>query len=141
MSKDELYTWLDQGSTINNYYQLNLDIVKKGIVLERTFILRKEAFIDTKTGKLDERTKKVINKQVEDGIKVYLVWEETARIKGLWEDFVIIDSECVYVKEPTGSVLSGGWKVQIKKRKDEIDTYIKKYNALTRTYSISLDSI
>jgi hypothetical protein len=137
ITPDEVHGWKTT-PTANNYYQSNLRLLKTGKSVERVFVLRRRSFIDKKTGAFDSLTREIIEGQENDGIKIYIVWEENIADRNLWEDFVIIDNELVYINEPTGTVFAGGWRTLIKKNKQDIELYRKKYNALVSNYGQSL---
>jgi hypothetical protein len=138
ITPDEVHGWQIE-PTANNYYQSNLRLLKEGKVVERVFVLRRRSFIDKTTGEFDSLTKKIIEGQEHDGVNVYVVWEESIADRNLWEDFVIIDNELIYINEPTGTVFAGGWKTLIKKNKEDVELYQKKYNALVSNYGQPLE--
>lgn len=63
-----------KGSRLRRWYKLNLEAIKRGVVTERIFILRKSEVIDSNGW--DEGTLSILQKQAEDGVLVKVLWIE-----------------------------------------------------------------
>ncbi|HEX8221253.1 MAG TPA: hypothetical protein VF914_18835 [Chloroflexia bacterium] len=95
-----IYVWEDVEG-VRNYYLANLAAIKRGVVIERVFILRKSDILDPSTGKvLDPRAIRIMQQQSSDGIEVTVTWIETVTDLDVVQDFIIFDDKEVQVNYP-----------------------------------------
>jgi hypothetical protein len=52
-----------------------------------------------------------------------------------------VNSDTVYLNDPTGATLSGGWKMKVMTDPREVQTYIKKFEALVVLYGQPLNQV
>ena len=57
----------------NQWYQHNVNLVQRGILFERVFILPRSESVENTSQKLSADVADILNKHVQEGIKVYLV--------------------------------------------------------------------
>ena len=112
-------------------------IVKKGKKFQRIFIVRKANFLVNEN--FDQGTMRLIKTQQDDGLDVYVVWEEDLQDLVFREDFVIVDRDLVHIND-TGAVTLGGWRTRVSKNKREINEYEKKFDILLN-YAQKLEKI
>lgn len=72
--KETLYRW--EASRLQIWYRLNLEAIKRGVNIERIFILPRGQVIDN--GKWDPRVLNILKQQDDDGISVRVLWIEDA---------------------------------------------------------------
>jgi hypothetical protein len=113
----------------NQWYQHNLELVKRGVVFERCFILSQATEIDVTSGKLKPSIAEVLQKQEQDGITVYVVWEEELDDPDLLQEFLIIDKSSVLSGAPSWSG-KGYLSMSLYRRKYDIERYIEVSEAL-----------
>jgi hypothetical protein len=95
-----LYSW-ECNEGLMNYYQANLNALKRNVTIERVFLLKKEDIIDSKLNKvINQKVVNILNNQQRDGIKVFVTWLESVANPELIEDFIIFDDEEVTVHYP-----------------------------------------
>lgn len=63
-----------EGSRLATWYKSGVDAVKRGVVVERIFILKREEAL--KDGKWDKDILRILQRQSNDGIKVRVLWIE-----------------------------------------------------------------
>ena len=126
---EQLYKW--QYPPANYYYEINKKVVSKGKEFVRIFLLRKESFV--RENIFDPKAEEIILGQVKDGIDVYIAWLDEITDPESRQDFVIVDSELVYIND-TGAISTGGWRTRISKSSHEVANYQRKFSII-RTYS------
>lgn len=93
-SIDELYK-LEDESAGRNYMQSNVDAIKRGVRIQRVFIMNKEGLVDASGHLSDPKALRILATQQKAGIEVRVNWlNEWARYGNtseLYKDFVIID--------------------------------------------------
>lgn len=89
-----IYEWKNH-PRLNTWYKWNLDAIRRGVSIKRTFILRKNEVI--KNNVWDNITLNILKTQSADGVKVRILWIEEI-ISGslhpnrqILKDFVIFD--------------------------------------------------
>jgi hypothetical protein len=83
-----------QPGSENRWYQHNINLVQRGILFERVFILPRSETLERTSHKIKSDIADILNKHVQDGIKVYLVWEEVIDPE-LIQEIMIIDTKLV----------------------------------------------
>lgn len=92
-----LHAW-DHVPGYVNYYEANLAAIKRGVEIERIFIIDKDLMSDPSTGKLtDEKGLKILKQQSRDGIDVTVTWKHDLPNADLLEDFIIFDSSVITI--------------------------------------------
>jgi hypothetical protein len=134
LEKSHMEMW--EPDAAQEWYQHNVDLVKRGVVFERFFIFSRATAIDTTTGKLKHDISALLQKQERDGIGVQVVWIDKIDDAELVQDFVIVDSSVVYT---AAQAWSGGYAdARIYRRKFDVERYIDIFEALrSRGYSLS----
>lgn len=95
-----IYVWED-AEGVRNYYRGNVAAVKRGVVIERVFILRKTDVLDPVSGKvIDPRAIRIMKQQMDDGIQVTLTWIDAVTELDLVQDFIIFDDKEVQINYP-----------------------------------------
>lgn len=89
---DEKQLGMWQPGVGHQWYQHNLDLVKRGVLLERFFILSRTNAIDTTSEKLKPVISAVLQKQAQAGIAVYVVWIEEIEDPELIQEFLVVDT-------------------------------------------------
>lgn len=125
---DDKYIAIWQTTGEEQWYQQNVKSAKKGIIFERLFILSETTAIDSTSGKLKSIIKEVLQKQLQDGIKVLVAWQEELDTPELIQDFGVIDNNVVLVTNPSWT--SGYSNVNVYRRKFDVDRYIEIFEAL-----------
>jgi hypothetical protein len=88
-----MYVW-DDHQGITNYYQANLQALKRGVIIERLFLLWKKDVIDSNTGQvIDSKIMKIMSDHQDCGIEVFVTWLESLIDPESAEDFIIFDDE------------------------------------------------
>jgi hypothetical protein len=88
-----MYVWEDHQGTAN-YYQANIQALKRGVTIERLFLLWKKDVIDSNTGQvIDPRIMKIMHDHQDNGIEVFVTWLESLVDPESAEDFIIFDDE------------------------------------------------
>jgi hypothetical protein len=102
--KQELYDWVDYPRH-RTWLRDNYDAVKRGVKVERTFILKKSEFYIH--DQWDEKALTVLSEQAENGILIRLIWYEDFQRApthmGLEQIFTIIDGKEVIHDEGKGN--------------------------------------
>jgi hypothetical protein len=124
-SPESLQRWMNPPAS--NYYEINKRVVKSGKKFQRIFILSRARFF--KEGYLNQDLVQVVRQQQDDGLDIYVVWEEDLGDLAFREDFVIVDHELVHIND-TGAVTLGGWRTRISKNQMVIKDYVKKFDLL-----------
>jgi hypothetical protein len=130
ITPQEVKLWNDPAPS--HYYEMNKELIQKHRVVERAFVMRKHEFV--RDGKFDTECAAVIRRQVSDGVKVHIVWEEDIRDQSLWQDYIIVDDDLVMVNEPTGSTLIAGWRTSIVKGSERVSTFVSKFEKLIASH-------
>ncbi|MBL7178548.1 MAG: hypothetical protein ISS66_22220 [Desulfobacteraceae bacterium] len=90
-----------------SYYQLNEQLLKKGVRVERVFILRQADMLDDQGRFTDTKALRVIQGQQKEGVTVWISWLDNwghyAANSDLYRDFAILDES-----EVLGHVYSVG---------------------------------
>ncbi len=134
---EEEYFKMWDSSGEQQWYQHNLELVKRGVIFERIFVLSQTTAIDNTSGKLSPAISAVLQKQQRDGIRVRVVWKEKLEDDPeLLQDFGVADTNIVFVHQPSWS---GGYtNARIYRRKFDVDRYIEIFETLrTRAQSLS----
>ena len=97
---DKKYMEMWRTAAEQKWFQQNLTLVKRGITVERLFILSRSAAIYNASGKLRVDIKEVLEGQAKGGIKVHIVWQEELEEESLIQDFAIIDDQVAFVTTP-----------------------------------------
>jgi len=113
----------------NPWYQHNLSLVKRGVVVERLFILRRTDTIDSATGKVKPGIARILERQARDGITVRVVWEEEVGDPEIIREFMVIDANFVITGVQSWSG-AGYVNVRLYRRKYEVEQYIELFEAL-----------
>ncbi|NIN68473.1 MAG: hypothetical protein GTO63_27945 [Anaerolineae bacterium] len=126
---DEGQLELMQPVSENRWYQHNLNMVKRGVMVERIFILPRSKAIDSTSGKLKPSMAEVLDKQARDGIKVRVVWEETIDDPELIQEFIVVDTRLAVdgFKSWSGAVYG---EARVLRRRFDIERYIERFEAL-----------
>jgi len=79
-----------------NYYELNIEAVKRGVKIERIFILKKSDMLGADGKFQDKKAIDIIKNQQQNGINIRVCWNENLiefpDSKNLFRDFGIIDN-------------------------------------------------
>lgn len=94
---------------MSNYYEVNLNAVKRNVRVRRIFILHRGELVNPETDKLYEGVTQVLNKQKQDGIDVMIAWDHVIEEKGIIQDWIMIDKEWVEYGMDAGGFVSRGW--------------------------------
>lgn len=92
-----LYNW-ENHEGLTNYYQANLNALKRNVVIERLFILKKDVFDKNNNHVISSKIVEIMEKQQKQGIKVFVTWFESVTSPEPVEDFIIYDDEEVTVQ-------------------------------------------
>jgi hypothetical protein len=132
---DEKYLELWQTGGEQQWYQHNINMVNRGVLFERSFILSQSTAIDSASGKLKPKISALLQAQARDGIKVEVIWQEKLEDDPeLIQDFAIVDSNVALVTQPSWS---GRYSANVYRRKFEVERYIEIFEAL-RARGLSL---
>jgi hypothetical protein len=83
-----------------NYYQANLSALKRGVKIERLFLLRRGDIINGTTGQvISPRALKIMEEHQNKGIEVFVTWLESIDPETA-EDFIVFDDEEVVISYP-----------------------------------------
>jgi hypothetical protein len=113
----------------NPWYQHNLSLVKRGVVVERFFVLRSSDTIDSATGKIKQDIAAILEKQARDGITVRVVWEEEVDDPEIIREFIVVDTRCVITGFQSWSGV-GYANARVYRRKFEVEHYVELFEAL-----------
>ena len=122
---ESLGRWMNPPAS--NYYEINKVVAQSGRKFQRIFIVSRDRFF--REGFFDLTAGQIILKQKEDGLEVYIVYEEDLQNLKVREDFVIVDRELVHIND-TGAVTLGGWRTRVSKNRVEVAEYEKKFDTL-----------
>jgi hypothetical protein len=113
----------------HQWYRHNIALVKRGVLLERWFILSRSFAIDSASGKLRPDISALLQRQAKDGIKVQVIWADELDDPSLiQDDFIVMDTDTVLsgVKSWGGS-----WSnATVSRRKVDVYRYIEIFDAL-----------
>jgi hypothetical protein len=126
---DESRLEMVQPDTENPWYQHNLSLIKRGVVVERFFILRRSDTIDGATEKMKPAIAVILEQQARDGIMVRVVWEEDIDSPELIREFLVVDASLVI----TGSQSWSGaayTDARVYRRGYDVDRYAELFEAL-----------
>jgi hypothetical protein len=113
----------------HQWYQHNIDLVKRGVLFERWFILSRSYAIDSASGKLRQDLSTLLQKQARDGIKVQVVWVDELDDRSLiQDDFIVVDTDTVY--SAIKSWVGGYFNITVSRRKVDVYHYIEIFDAL-----------
>jgi hypothetical protein len=90
-----LHNW-EESQGHKNYYQANLSALKRGVKIERLFLLRRGDIINETTG---PRALKIMEDQRNAGIEVFVTWLESIDPETA-EDFIVFDNEEIVISYP-----------------------------------------
>lgn len=122
-----LHIFNTQPSVIN-YYNANIEAIKRGVKIERIFIIDEEVFFDSDKNIVDIEALKIIKKQIDDGIDVTIALKKDIPESDLMEDFIIFDNSIVQIeKTGTANIYDG---VTVTKIPKDIKLYQSKFRAL-----------
>ena len=95
-SLERIHNWKDLPALVN-YYAANKEAVKRGVTIERIFIMKKDLIIDSHSGSVkDKKAVEIIEElSKEKGINVTVVWTHQITEDTLIEDFIIFDGSVV----------------------------------------------
>jgi hypothetical protein len=125
---DDTHMEMVQPVSENQWYQHNVNLVKRGILLERVLILPRSETLENKSRKIKTAIADILNKQARDGIKVYLVWEEMIDPE-LIQEFVIIDTKLVMsgFRAWSGTAYT---EMKLSRRRYDVAKYIDLFDSL-----------
>jgi hypothetical protein len=125
---DDTHMEMVQPVSENRWYQHNVNLVQRGILLERIFILPRSETLEKTSGKIKTAIADILNKQVRDGIKVYLVWEEVIEPE-LIQEFMIIDTKLVLsgFRAWSGTAFT---EMKLSRRRYDVAKYIELFDSL-----------
>jgi hypothetical protein len=112
----------------NQWYQHNVHLVQRGIQFERVFILPRRETLDSKSRKVKTAIAAILSKQVQDGIKVYLVWEEVVDPE-LIQEFMVIDTKLVVSGFRAWSSTTFS-EMNLSQRRYDVAKYIELFDSL-----------
>jgi hypothetical protein len=113
----------------NPWYQQNLSLLKRGVIVERFFILRRADTLDSATGKMKPGIAGILETQARDGITVRVVWEEELADPEMIREFMVVDSGLIL----TAFLSWSGDRyahVRVYRRKHEVEQYVELFEAL-----------
>jgi hypothetical protein len=113
----------------NPWYQHNLRLIKRGVVLERFFILRRASAIDSATGKLKPGIAGILEKHARDGITVRVVWEESVEDPEVIQEFMVVDGNLAVTGFPSWSGARYA-NVRVYRREYDVERYAGLLEAL-----------
>jgi hypothetical protein len=102
--------------------------VQRGILLERVFILPRSETLENKSEKIKTAIADILNKQVRDGIKIYLVWDEVIDPE-LVQEYMIIDTKLVMsgFRAWSGTAYT---EMKLSRRRYDVAKYIELFDSL-----------
>jgi hypothetical protein len=118
-----------QPTAENPWYQHNVILVKRGVVVERFFVLRRSDTIDSATGKIKPIIATILEKQARDGIMVRVVWEEEVDNPEVIREFIVVDTRLVITGFQSWSG-EGYANARVVRRKYEVEHYVELFEAL-----------
>jgi len=113
----------------NRWYQHQLDLVGRGVRIERFFILPRAKAVDSASAKLKPGIAAILTGQARDGIGVQVVWEETIDDPELIQEFLIADTRLVIsgFQAWSGTGYTGA---RLLRRRFEVERYLGLWDAL-----------
>jgi hypothetical protein len=126
---DERRLQMVQPGAENPWYQHNLSLVKRGVVVERFFILRRADAIDSTTGKVKPSIAGILEKQARDGIMVRVVWEESVEDPELIQEFMVVDANFAITGFQSWSGV-GYANARVYRRGYDVERYVELLEAL-----------
>jgi hypothetical protein len=125
---DDDHMELIQPISENQWYQHNVNLVQRGILLERVLILPRSETLDKTSSKIKTAIADILNAQVRNGIKVYLVWEEVIDPE-LIQEFIIIDAKLVMsgFRAWSGTAYT---EMKLSRRRYDVAKYIELFDSL-----------
>ena len=126
-----LYNVEDRSSAVN-YYEANFEAVKRGIKVERIFLLSKDDVLETDGKFANQKALRIISRQQSEGINVRIIWLESLKdivaSSELYQDIAIIDEKEVSVQlHGVGNSRPG---ILLVKRESKVRDYQKIYEKL-----------
>lgn len=126
-----LYNVEDRSSAVN-YYEANFEAVKRGIKVERIFLLSKDDILDADGKFANQKALRIISRQQSEGINVRIIWLESLKdivaSSELYQDIAIIDEKEVSVQlHGVGNSRPG---ILLVKRESKVRDYQKIYEKL-----------
>lgn len=112
----------------NRWYQHNLNLVQRGVLFERVFILPRSETLEDSSGKIKTAIADILTAQARDGIKVYLAWDE-ALDGELIQEFMIIDSKLVMSGFRSWSS-TAFTEMKLSRRRYDVMKFIETFDAL-----------
>lgn len=136
---DDKYFEILQTAGEQQWYQQNVDLVRKGVKLERFFILSRSTAVVSGSNQLKAKIRELLERQQNDGINVRVVWQEELDNAELIQDFGVFDNRVVLVTHPAWT--TGYNNVLVYRRQFDIERYIEIYEVLrSKSHSISESS-
>jgi hypothetical protein len=126
---DEEHLELVQPVSENRWYQHNLSLIKRGVIVERIFILPRTKAIDSTSGKLKSGIATILDKQARDGIRVQVVWEETIDDLELIQELMVVDTRLAVTGFQSWTGV-GYADVRVLRRRYDIERYIELFETL-----------
>lgn len=114
-----------------NYYQANINALKRGIHIKRIFILNKRIMLDNNRF-IDDKALRILQKQQNDTVDVRISWIDDQSnwrdLIGLYQDFAIFDGkEVVTIRHGIGNIRYG---TVIRKKHEQVEDYQKAFQEL-----------
>lgn len=134
---DERRLELVQPVSENQWYQHNLSLVKRGVIVQRIFIMPRTKAIDSTSGKLKPSIAAILDQQARDGIKVQVVWEETIDDPELIQELIVVDTRLAVTGFQSWTGV-GYADARVLRRRYDIERYIELFEALrSRGHTLS----
>ncbi|HEX2205526.1 MAG TPA: hypothetical protein VHG91_19600 [Longimicrobium sp.] len=92
-----------------NYYAENVAAKKRGVRVQRIFVLAHQQVIDPAIQRVDRRVLDVLQQQADDGIEVFVAWDYEVQESNLVQDWVIVDSHYVEYGVEAGGFVTSEW--------------------------------
>lgn len=124
----EKYVEMWQTGGEQQWYKQNVKLVKRGVLFERLFILNKALCMDKELNKLKAGIKEMLQKQIHDGVKVLVVWQDDLVDRRWIKDFAIVDSEVVLETKPDW--IGGYSDVTVYRKKFDVEGFTKIFEDL-----------
>lgn len=126
LDERQLGVW--QAGVEDQWYQRNVDLARRGVLVERFFILSRAGTTDGTSGKLKPGISAVLQKQAQDGIKVHVLWLDEIDDPDLCREFLVVDENVVF--QASQSWLGVYSDSIVYRRKFDIERYIEIFEAL-----------
>jgi hypothetical protein len=127
---DDLMSWKNKRRA-KNYYSTNVGAIRRGVRIERMFLLRRNNFWNDEKQQLDPRAQEVIKSHKEDGVDVYVVWHQEIQRQEI-EDFVIVDGRMVYVSNVDTVLQEDDWSGEISYDESTRRIYTERFHKFKR---------